>query len=70
MVEVFKTNVHKVNQAKKLTRRLLEYFPGYIINFDLEDCDKILRIKAETIDTKEINSILNNFGFNCEELPD
>ncbi len=47
MVEVFKTNVEEVSDASKIVTILLQYFPDSTINFDLDDCDKVLRIKWE-----------------------
>ena len=43
MVEIFKTNV----VSKRLANRVLNYLhanmPAYSFNFDLDDCDRILR---------------------------
>ena len=47
MIEVFKTNVEKTNDADKMVRLLLEHFPQSKINFDLHDCDKILRVEGK-----------------------
>ena len=70
MVEVFKTNVLQQDQAMKLVSILQEYYPGSRINFDLEDCDKILRIQHQELNTAEIAPLLNQFGFACEPLED
>lgn len=48
MVEVFKTDVQKKIQSKKLLCILSEAFPSFKINFDLSDCDKVLELE-ETI---------------------
>ena len=45
-VEIFATNVQEVSQAKDLVNILLKIFPEYLINFDLEDCDRILRVES------------------------
>lgn len=63
MVEVFKTNVQERNEATKIIQTLLEHFPNHIINFDLEDCDNILRIENPTIDLTEIENKL--YELNC-----
>ncbi|MGG9971817.1 hypothetical protein ACQ33O_08510 [Ferruginibacter sp. SUN002] len=68
MVEVFKTNVNRVDQSEILIKQLLSHFPGSKINFDLEDCDKILRIEAEHIAQHSIIAVLNEHGFNAEVL--
>ena len=39
-------------------------------NFDLEDCDKILRIDSPTEITETIIKLLQEKGFKCEELTD
>ena len=47
MVEVFKTNVYEPCQSIMLVRILYNYFPDHRINFDLEDCDRILRVEGK-----------------------
>lgn len=69
MIEVFKTNVQEMEQSKMIVVKLLEHFPNSIINFDLEDCDKILRIHAESISNQSIIELLNSYGYHCEPLP-
>ena len=65
MVEVFKTNVQGCEESKQLIQKLLEHFPCCTINFDLEDCDNILRIESEA----EISELLlQNDIFDCIEL--
>ncbi|KQO21020.1 hypothetical protein ASF10_15160 [Flavobacterium sp. Leaf82] len=68
MIEVFKTNVQEVQQSKMIVEKLLEHFPNSSINFDLEDCDKILRIHSVSISNKTIIDLLNAHGFHCEVL--
>lgn len=69
MIEVFKTNVQEEWQCKMIIETLLEHFPNSSINFDLEDCDKILRIHAPTISNTKIIDVLNFHGYSCEVLP-
>ena len=68
MIEVFKTNVQEVEQSIMIVGKLLEHFPNSAINFDLEDCDKILRIHASEISNHKIIELLNSHGFQCEVL--
>ncbi len=68
MIEVFKTNVEKIEQSEMIIEKLLEHFPDSTINFDLEDCDKILRIRSVSISKKRVIALLNNHGFYCEVL--
>lgn len=67
-VEVFKTDVQKVWQAEKIIGVLRQLFPGSRINFDLEDCDKILRVEGKNICLEKIKALLNGSGFLCTVL--
>jgi hypothetical protein len=68
MVEVFKTNVQEVVESEKIIQSFLEYFPYCKINFDLEDCDKVLRIEGKIIDIEIIIKEVKAFGYICEVL--
>ncbi|MFA6403269.1 MAG: hypothetical protein WCX31_16845 [Salinivirgaceae bacterium] len=68
MIEVFKTNVEQPEQSEFLINQIRCHVPGGKINFDLEDCDKILRIEAERISNETIIGLLNQNGFLAEVL--
>lgn len=68
MIEVFKTNIQSQYESKVILEELNFQFPDYAINFDLEDCDKILRVEATTIQLNAIIEILKNKNFNCQIL--
>jgi len=68
MVEVFKTDVYEEERSIIIVRKLLKYFPENKINFDLQDCDKILRIEGENIFSEKIMELLNEEGHECEIL--
>jgi len=68
MVEAFKTNVQKKTQSKKLLSVLSEAFPSFKINFDLSDCDKVLRVEGDNIEALSIMILLKENGFKCEIL--
>ncbi|WP_333600542.1 hypothetical protein [Flavobacterium sp.] len=68
MIEVFKTNVQKVKQVASLTAILSDKFANFSIHFDLEDCDKILRVEGTSIPSEMIIELLNSNGFQCEIL--
>lgn len=72
MIEVFKTNVRNVQHALMLTEQMSKIFVGYEINFDLQDCDKILRVKciSKTIEVSRIIDFLSDHGFYAEVLED
>jgi hypothetical protein len=68
MVEVFKTNVKQKRQAAGLITALLQAFPMHYISFDLDDCDRILRIEGNNICITTITQLLRLKGFICEPL--
>ncbi len=68
-VLVFKTSVtgkDEVKKLKPLLNRLVNQ-NGYW-NFDLEDCDNILRVETQSLSAPVISSLLQKSGFHCEEL--
>jgi tRNA G26 N,N-dimethylase Trm1 len=68
MIEIFKTNVVKKSQAKTLLKILEERFNDFKINFDLSDCDKVLRVQGKIISLEEIIELVNANGYQCEVL--
>ena len=68
MVEAFKTNVQKKTQSKILLCILSEAFPSFKINFDLSDCDKVLRVEGDNIEALSVMILVKEYGFNCEIL--
>ena len=68
IVEVFKTNVAEVELSELLIQQLEDQFPDSLINFDMEDCDKILRVEAFMVAPEKIIQILNSNGYSCEVL--
>lgn len=72
MIEVFKTDVQFGKQALLLLSQIHQCFPYYKANFDLEDCDKILRIENVhgPVDDMSIVALLKKFGFTAEVLAD
>lgn len=68
MVEVFKTNITNHVAAYALRMELLLHFPHYSVSFDLEDCDRILRLKGDGISANDIIGFLADRGHECEVL--
>ncbi|MCB0427848.1 MAG: hypothetical protein KDD16_11150 [Mangrovimonas sp.] len=67
-VEIFKTDITKRSSAKKIEQLLLNHFPDSKINFDLEDCDNILRIETKSIAVQQVEQLVNNQGHYCQVL--
>lgn len=72
MIEIFKTNVTKKSASKRVKSKLLEVIPAAAINFDLDDCDRILRIQNENqnFDARQVVDMVEAMGFDCEVLKD
>ena len=72
MVEVFKTNVVCQEQAAVLLHQVHTTFPTCRANFDLQDCDRVLRVldPACSINAVAIVALLQENGFWAEPLPD
>jgi hypothetical protein len=68
MVEVFKTNVQKKRESKMLHCALSEAFPSSKINFDLSDCDRVLRVEGDNLEALRIMILIKEYGFTCEVL--
>ncbi|KAA0993543.1 hypothetical protein FXO21_26870 [Dyadobacter sp. UC 10] len=68
MVSVFKTSVKTKAAVRKLSVSLDKLDPIESWSFDLNDCDKILRIESSVEISGLIFRILNDDGFMCEEL--
>ena len=66
MVEVFKTNVRTRKQSDEIIKTLSGLLPGAIINFDLTDCDHILRVEDENIHPGQVVTSLERQGFQCQ----
>ena len=72
MIEVFKTNVRHPAHARLLVQQIHDHFPGYKANFDLDDCDRILRVQSGngTVYSEPLIKMLGAFGCVAEVLPD
>jgi hypothetical protein len=68
MVEVFKTNVQEFSEAQKLVALLRKHFPGTKINFDLDDCDKVLRVEGNNLRIEKVMNLVMKKGFLCTVL--
>lgn len=71
-IEVFKTNVKDADQARGIVDLIHGGFGEYTANFDLDDCDKILRVVSESaaIDSLLLMNLLKHLGVDAEVLAD
>ncbi len=68
---VFRTSVKMqvdIRRLKPILDRLMH--EGDKWNFDLEDCDHILRVETKTLTAAEIISQMEKAGYQCAELED
>ena len=65
MVEVFRTNVAEIAHADDIISILQKRFPGSRINFDLEDCDKVLRVEGKNFVTGNVIKLVEEKGYEC-----
>lgn len=71
MIEVFSTNIRDPALAGQLLKQIHLAFKDYTANFDLDDCDRILRVQAKgQIDTEELIGFLELLGCAAKVLPD
>ena len=72
MVEIFKTNVTDPSLAESVLQALSAQFQGCRPNFDLDDCDHILRVElpGEPVPAHVVIGVLLGFGFIAEVLDD
>jgi hypothetical protein len=72
MVEVFKTNVADRLHATMLVDQIHQTYTYYKANFDLDDCDRILRVKSLSgpVQPALLIHLLNLHGYSAEVLPD
>ncbi|WP_433765500.1 hypothetical protein [Flavobacterium ginsenosidimutans] len=68
IVEVFKTNVQKESDKDYVIAVIQNQFPDYKINFDLEDCDKILRVEGFDLECDNIMDYVRCLGYTCVRL--
>jgi hypothetical protein len=69
-IEIFKTNVNDLNGAAVIINYFSKHFPDLQVNFDLEDCDRILRVEClhGGISRKEIEQVVIQHGYECYHL--
>ncbi len=67
-VLVFKTNLKDVNRIREVESSLDIHPHIYKWNVDLNDHDNILRVVTKSVTPVEIEQLVWNAGYWCEEL--
>ena len=65
---VFKTNVTSKKKVSKISPLLTSVPTIKQWSFDLDDCDKVLRVVATELNTGFVESLLQAAGFKCQML--
>jgi hypothetical protein len=68
MIYIFKTSVKTKNEVRRLKPHINSILRGERWNFDLQDCDKILRVESEKDIAPKIKDLLTIQKHFCEEL--
>jgi hypothetical protein len=71
-IEVFKTNVEEREEAGKIIEAIHNSFQDHKANFDLQDCDRILRVVSSNgfLQTTKLIALIKTMGYYAEILPD
>ncbi len=65
---VFKTNVTSKKKVSKIGSLLSSAPAIKQWSFDLDDCDKVLRVVSTGVNTGFVESLLHAAGFKCQVL--
>ena len=65
---VFKTNVTSKRKVSKVQPLLTSVAAITQWNFDLEDCDNILRVEGENVCPESIAELVAENGYECDVL--
>jgi hypothetical protein len=72
-LEIFRTSLACPVAAAALRERLAARLPaGCRISFDLDDCDRVLRVQTpgRPLDVARVLATVRESGYLCEPLPD
>jgi len=68
MISIFKTNIENEYQIQQLKAEIDLITEEIDWSFDLEDCDKILRVDSTYNISVSIIEVLTSNGYQCAEL--
>ena len=71
-IQVFRTDVSDLDVAVNIVLLLEGCYAHCRVNFDLEDCDRILRIESAeySIEETAVQWLVAGYGYHCEPLPE
>ncbi|MFN0189966.1 MAG: hypothetical protein ACKVQV_14800 [Bacteroidia bacterium] len=67
-IRLFKTTVRSKKQVLKLEPELNSILHGMNWNFDLSDCDKVLRIETDSVPLEKLTKMMNKNNYQLIEL--
>jgi hypothetical protein len=70
MISIFKTSIKDLSDVEELKPLLDSFLKDAKWNFDLKDCDNILRIDSPSKISDITINLLQHNGYTCEELLD
>ena len=70
IIEVFRTDVQEAGEAARLIDLLHRDFQGCRFSFDLDDCDRILKVTGTGFSPMQVTILLQAHGDQCELLAD
>ncbi|UIR56935.1 hypothetical protein LZQ00_03750 [Sphingobacterium sp. SRCM116780] len=65
---IFKTNIATPQCKDKLQPVLDQHEEISLWTIDQDDCDCVLRIESNTLSHQQINTLINQHGYDCCEL--
>lgn len=70
-IKVYKTNVMDPSKAQDILDKIQLYLPESNPSFDLENCDKVLRVETQKkpVDDIKVRGLVQATGHYIEELP-
>ncbi|SEO21179.1 hypothetical protein SAMN05444671_0671 [Flavobacterium sp. CF108] len=68
IISVYKTDVNTKSKLRKVKPVLNRILLGVKWNFDLDDCDKILRVESDKSYSEFLIAELHKIEVYCEEL--
>jgi len=68
IISIYKTDINTKSKLRKVKTVLNRILLNSKWNFDLEDCDKILRVESDKNCSAFLITELSKIGIYCEEL--